>query len=403
VSGPFSKIKHLVVSRVDWNSAGFILEDALNFAEYDDILIDKPDQMINVGGTAKWIAWHFDRNSGGNSFYSGVAFQNLGTMPICWSYGQNGGGLSANDVCVGIRTDNRSTNSASRAVLGFLGTLGPVTAWGIDKNGVVNRVQGGLPTGAGVPGDIAFSTGNTGASGMEVKDGTDRWLIRGPTGHLLPNADNTYDIGAGGANRPRDLWVGRNTDIAGNLTVHGTCIGCGGGSAPLPSRGDVEAPHSIPWITASSGAGNTLPLPSTANKAAMYGVVLTFPLITTEVTYNVTMADASVSAYDIGIYDDTGKLKMHTGPVAGTIAMTSGVHTAHWTTRATLKPGKYYLAIASSCTTSCGQMAATDANGVTFLSNFQINVSVSGTLNENIKPLSDTFTFSSNIPAWIVQ
>jgi hypothetical protein len=131
--------------------------------------------------------------------------------------------------------------------------------------------------------------------------------------------------------------------------------------------------------------------------------VLTFPLITTKVTYNVTMADASANAYDIGIYDNTGNLKVHTGPVAGTAAMTPGVHTVHWAARATLKPGKYYLAIASSCTTICGQMAATDANGVTFLSNYQINVSVCGTLNENINPLSDTFTFSSNIPVWIVQ
>jgi hypothetical protein len=59
VSGPFSKIKHLIVSWADWNSAGFILEDSLNFAELDDILVDKPDQVINVGGTAKRIAWDF--------------------------------------------------------------------------------------------------------------------------------------------------------------------------------------------------------------------------------------------------------------------------------------------------------------------------------------------------------
>jgi hypothetical protein len=408
VGGPFSKLDHISVSRQDWigsnGSQGFTLEDALNFMMIRDVLIDKPDQAsVNTGGTNKRIPWKFFRNSGASSIFSGVDWEERGTQPICWSYGQNGGGQSANDVCIGIRTDNGSRNSGSRAVLGFMGTMGPVTAWGTDKDGAINRIQGGLPTGAGVPGDIAFSTGNPGASGMEVEDGTDRWLIKGPSGHLLTNADNTYDIGASGANRPRDLWVGRNSDIAGNLTVHGICIGCGGGSAPLPSLGDVEEPHSIPWITASHVAGNTVPLPRTANKAAMYGVVLTFPLITTLVTYNVTMADASVNAYDIGIYDNTGKLKVHTGPVAGTIAMTPGVHTAHWTAEATLKPGKYYLAIASSCTTSCGQMAATDANGVTFLSNYQINVSVSGTLNENINPLSDTFTFSSNIPAWIVQ
>jgi hypothetical protein len=399
VSGPFSKIKHLIVSRTDWNSAGFILEDAFNFAEFDDILIDKPDQVINVGGSVKRMAWQFVRNSGGNSFYSGVAFQNRGTMPICWSYGQNGGGLSANDVCVGVRTDNGSTNSASRAVLGFLGTLGPATPWGTDKNGAVNRIQGGLPTGGGVPGDIVFSTGNVGTSGTAVTDGTDRWLIKGPTGHLVANVDNAYDIGASGANRPRDLWLGRNVDIAGNLTVHGRCIGCNSGA----KKDEVEGPQPMAWITASNGGGNTSALPSATKKAAMYGVVLAFPLTTTQVTYNVTTADASANMYDVGIYDNTGRLRVHTGPAAGSEAMTAGVHSARWTAVATLEPGKYYLAIASSCTMSCAKMAAMNANGVTFLGNYQATVLVSGSLDANITPPRDTFSFGSTIPAWIVQ
>jgi hypothetical protein len=404
VSGPFSKIKHLIVSRADWNSAGFILDDALSFAEFEDILIDKPDQEINVGGAAKRMAWQFVRNGSGNSFYSGVDFQNRGTMPICWSYGQNGGGLSANDVCVGIRTDNGSTNSASRAVLGFMGTLGPVTPFGVDKNGAINRVQGGLPTGDGVPGDIAFATGN--ASGRlgtsSVTESTDRWLIKGPTGNLLANADNTYDIGRNDGNRPRDIWLARNADIAGNLTVHGRCIGCS-------SRGDSmrtnerEGLYSIPWITASNASGNTSALPPVTNRAAIYGVVLTFPLTTTQVAYSVTTADASANTYDIGIYDNTGKLRVHTGPAAGSETMTAGVHQARWTAGATLAPGRYYLAIASSCTMRCAQMAAMNTNGVTFLSNYQVTVSVIGSLNANITPPRDTISFGSTIPAWIVQ
>ncbi len=31
--------------------------------------------------------------------------------------------------------------------------------------------------------------------------------------------DNTYDIGASGVNRPRDLWIGRNATIGGTLSV----------------------------------------------------------------------------------------------------------------------------------------------------------------------------------------
>ena len=87
IGGPYSKLKHVFPSRTDWNSAGFILEDSLQLADYEDIYVEKPDQDIIVGGTAKRIPWTFVRNSGGDSFYSGVTQKNMGTKPICWSYG----------------------------------------------------------------------------------------------------------------------------------------------------------------------------------------------------------------------------------------------------------------------------------------------------------------------------
>ena len=84
--------------------------------------------------------------------------------------------------------------------------------------------------------------------------------------------------------------------------------------------------------------------------------------------------------------------------------MIAGAHTAQWLSGgATLQPGRYYLAITSSCTASCAQMAAMNANGVTYLSNYQINVSAGGTLNGSITPPADTFSFGSTIPAWIVR
>ena len=185
IGGPYSKMKHVSVSRTDWNSAGFILEDSLQLADYDDIYIEKPGQDINVGGTTKRIPWTFVRNSGGNSFYSGVTQKNMGTKPICWSYGQNGGGRSANDVCIGIRTDNGSLNSAGRAVLGILGTVGPVTPFGSNKAGVDLPVSGGLSTGSGTPGGISFRLGSSGTSGNQVNDSTEVSRIDA-NGYKLP-------------------------------------------------------------------------------------------------------------------------------------------------------------------------------------------------------------------------
>ena len=167
IGGPYSHLKQVFVSRQDWNSAVFILEDALQLADYEDVYVDKPDQAINVGGTTKRIPWNFFRNSGGNNFYSGVTQKNMGTKPICWSYGRNGGDQSANDVCIGIRTDNGSLGSAGRAVLGILGTLGPVTPFGANRAGVDLSVSGGLSTGNAKPGGISFRLGTSRSAGSQ--------------------------------------------------------------------------------------------------------------------------------------------------------------------------------------------------------------------------------------------
>ncbi len=186
IGGPYSELRHVFVSRTDWNSGGLALEDALELADYDGIYVEKPDQDIGVAGTTKRIPWTFFRNSGGNSFFSGVTQKNMGTKPICWSYGQPGGGQSANDVCIGIRTDNASLKSEGRAVLGILGTIGPVTPFGSDKKGSDLPVSGGLSTGNATPGGISFRLGTAGKSGSQVNDSTEVSRIDA-NGYKLPS------------------------------------------------------------------------------------------------------------------------------------------------------------------------------------------------------------------------
>jgi hypothetical protein len=185
--GGSSDLKRVYVSRTDWNSStAFSFSDAINLANFEDIVIEKPDQDINVGGTTKRIPWGYPRNSGGTSFYSGVSHKNMGTKPICWSYGQNGGGLSTNDVCIGIRTDNASINSTGRAVLGILGTVGPVTPFGTNQAGIDLPVSGGLSTGNGKPGGISFRLGASGGSGASVNDSNEVARID-VNGYKLPS------------------------------------------------------------------------------------------------------------------------------------------------------------------------------------------------------------------------
>jgi hypothetical protein len=47
-----------------------------------------------------------------------------------------------------------------------------------------------------------------------------RWVIQA-AGHFLAFTDNTYDIGASGANRPRDFFLARNAAIGGTFGVTG--------------------------------------------------------------------------------------------------------------------------------------------------------------------------------------
>jgi hypothetical protein len=78
-----------------------------------------------------------------------------------------------------------------------------------------------------------------------------RWQVAA-AGHLLAGTDNTFDIGASGATRPRDLYLGRNMVGAGwvragaasagaaSTTTFGsttsTTVGATGAASALPAN-----------------------------------------------------------------------------------------------------------------------------------------------------------------------
>ncbi len=124
--------------------------------------------------------------------------------------------------------------------------------------------------------------------------------------------------------------------------------------------------YSIPWLTTNT-TGTAISFSSTANKAELWGVVLTFPLTTTQVTYNVSTADNTSNTYDIGVLNSSGAIVAHIGSTAGTtFAPSTGWKTLSWTASATLQPGKYYLAITSSCTSTCAQLYGGSSAGFSF-------------------------------------
>jgi hypothetical protein len=163
--------------------------------------------------------------------------------------------------------------------------------------------------------------------------------------------------------------------------------------------------YSIPWLTTNT-TGTAISFSSTANKAELWGVVLTFPLTTTQVTYNVSTADNTSNTYDIGVLNSSGTVVAHIGNTAGTtFAPSTGWKTLSWTSSATLQPGKYYLAITSSCTSTCAQVYGGTSAGFTFLggsSGTAESVTAGGTLNNGITIPADNPT-EATIMSWEIH
>jgi hypothetical protein len=183
----------------------------------------------------------------------------------------------------------------------------------------------------------------------------------------------------------------RSTDANGNEVDAGVAAG----------------PYSMPWITFRRASATSVSVIASPNKAAWWGVVLSFPLTTTQVTYEVGTADNTSNTYDIGIYDAQGNLKAHIGPTPGTaFSASTGIKTLNWLAPVTLQPGRYYLAYTSSCTAggaSCAQLSGGNGDGVTFLSMAWMTVSSGGTLNGPLTPPVDTWSFQSSLPAWAIR
>jgi hypothetical protein len=156
------------------------------------------------------------------------------------------------------------------------------------------------------------------------------------------------------------------------------------------------------WLIGSLATNASVTL-SGGNVAQLYGVVLPYYLSTSEVDYDVQTGDTGSYSYDIGFYNSSGTLVIHTGNISHT-NFTSGLHDGvPWTSAATLPPGKYYFAITTSCTSSCSTTAAklsgtSAAQYLTFQSGGTVSVSSGGTLNGPVTLPADTWTASGFLP-----
>lgn len=195
-----------------------------------------------------------------------------------------------------------------------------------------------------------------------------------------------------------------DSSIASTATlVNGNYAKASGGAA-LADSGVAAGPYTMPWLTTQRGGSPSgVTFSTTANQAKLWGVVLSFPITTTQVRYYVGTADNTANVYDIGIYDAAGNLKAHLGPKAGTsfAPVAAASYVLPWTASVTLQPGKYYLAITTNCTASCATLDGDNASGVTFQNGGTVSVT-SGTLSGSVTPPADSWSWSAYTPAWVV-
>ena len=87
-------------------------------------------------------------------------------------------------------------------------------------------LRAGLATGNAATGDVIVAGANAGASSSTLQTAVNRWLFKGGTGHMVTGLDNTYDIGASGATRPRTIYLGTSV-ITPAITISGGTLGAG--------------------------------------------------------------------------------------------------------------------------------------------------------------------------------
>lgn len=234
-----ANVKNLRVTRPDWlpSAGGGWWQPAVDH-DWDVHLTQSVTSPATSPGGANtyYRNWQFP-NSALGTILNRPFQRNLGTVPLVWSCGFNGGLANVcSDVWIGGRSDPFSTNNASRTILEFGGYLGRSTPVGTNQAGLSTDIQGGLPTGSGTQGNINFRVApGTGSSGTAVQTST-----------LVASVDPNGFEGAIGGTTPS---TGSFCGINGVAYVGGTCASYWGG-------GDIGAQINAAYAALPSSGGS---------------------------------------------------------------------------------------------------------------------------------------------------
>ncbi len=406
-------------------------------------------QKIATAATSSYFSNLFQEDANSLGQYNGTTAQNLRvyssyTGPSTWQRASMGYD-STNNLAV-VRSENSTSSSAPG--LGF--SIGSSVRWAIDSTSTLkpfanNSINLGTTTLAPqtiyaatsfdslTQGRLNFELCNDASSGtllnfLAVYNGaTPACAVKagvsstdgvvgivsngsGTSGNAVITYRGYVPCSFDGATVAGDYVVASTTNggdchDAGStrptgVQVLGRVESTNAGAGTYGIRASLDAPVSTapvnstaaPWMTVQHMSNATV-FSSSANKAALFGVVLQYSKTTSQVTYFVGTADTTNTSanYDIGIYSGTSggtcTLQVHTGAIAASTSMTAGWHTVNWSGgMVTLNPGRYYLAITSAATSNTAVLHGDNA-GLTFAGGGSVgtvgNVSVTagGTLD----------------------
>jgi hypothetical protein len=288
------------------------------------------------------------------------------------------------------------TNQAVTAVLTGGPTCTTITSTYVDSSIAATA----SPALSGTP------TAPTAAANTNTTQVATTAFVLGQASSTTPNMDGTAAVGTSNTFARADHVHPTDTSrIGGGGNLVSGNYPKANATGTVTDSGVAAGPYSIPWFTTNT-TGTAITFSSTANKAELWGAVLTFPLTTTQVTYYVSTADNTTNMYDIGVLNSSGNIVAHIGNTAGTtFAASVGWKTVNWAASATLQPGRYYLAITSSCTSTCAQVFGGSTAGFSFVGGpggTSESVTAGGTLNGGMTIPADNPT-EATILAWEIH
>jgi hypothetical protein len=328
-----------------------------------------------------------------------------------------------------VGNNSANTGATLNLLYGVPGLLNQ-TGLSVASNGILNFASGQTfpGTGSGTVTNVATGAGLTG--GPITKTGTISIPAAGVTNSMLSNSSVTVQAGSGlsgGGTVPLGGTVALSGNFSGthngiayfsspaSLTstsapINGQILIGSTGNAPvlgtLTAGQNISITNSPGSVTISAASGNVATLQffvtggertgasqgPTPNVTKLWGFLLPYNVITTEITFDVTITDNTANNYDIGIFDNSGNLVVDIGPTPGTtFAPSKSFKTLKWTQGSTaLNAGRYYIAFTTNCSTLCAKVAAGPAY-VSFALNVSAGASSGGALPSTMTPPADAW------------